>query len=443
MSQASYSRRQVGKFGFGAAAAGLSAPFLNIRAANARDAKLVFWLQPNFNKVADDLVAAQVREYARLKGLKESELQIEVVPGGEVAKRMAAALEVGAPPDVTRANEQDLTKWGADGHLVDVTSVINGMKAQEGGINEAVLAQATMGGKIFAVPMGIVANAGHVRADKFKEAGYDALPATWAAFIEAGRKVTKPPFYAYGMALGLVPSDSLLDVLSVVRAYGGSMIDARNRPALESDGTIQAFKLINDMYNDSKIIPRGVLSWDNSSNNKAYQSGQVAYVLNPTSIYSSLITDKSPLLAATVLDRPPGGPAGRFSTVTTDYYGVFRKAPDPELAMGLAQHLLKPENYSRFIVEAGGRYLPVYPAMLNDPFWGSMPAFSGLLEGARSAVSEYAPGQLTPALSEVINRNLVIVEVQNMLVRGKEPARAVADAQKAMVEVYKRLGEPT
>ena len=291
--------------------------------------------------------------------------------------------------------------------------------------------------------MGIAANAAHVRADKFKEAGYDGLPATWEEFIEASKKVTKPPFYAYGMALGLVPSDSLGDVMSVVSAYGGSLIDAQNRPALESDATVQAFKLIRTMYNDAKIIPRGALSWDNSGNNKAFQSGQVAYALNPTSIYSSLIADKSPFLDMTILERPPGGPAGRFSTASTDYYSVFKKSPNPELAMGLVQHFMKPENYSRFIVEAGGRYLPIYPAQLSDPFWTSKPAFAGLLEAARSARSNYAPGKLTPALSEIVNRSMVVEEVQNMLVKGKDPARAVADAHKTMVEVYKRLGEPT
>jgi len=43
----------------------------------------------------------------------------------------------------------------------------------------------------------------------------------------------------------------------------------------------------------------------------------------------------------------------------------------------------------------------------------------------------------------VVNRSLIISEVQNMLVKGKEPARAVADAHKTMVDVFKRLGEPT
>ena len=37
----------------------------------------------------------------------------------------------------------------------------------------------------------------------------------------------------------------------------------------------------------------------------------------------------------------------------------------------------------------------------------------------------------------------VIQEVQNMLVKGKDPAQAVADAQKTMVAVFKRLGQPT
>lgn len=442
MSRKIYSRRAVGKFGVAAAAVGLSAPFLGARQANARDAKLVFWLQPNFNKVADDILAEQTMDYARSKGLKDSDVQIEKVPGGEVAKRMAAALEVGAPPDVTRINETDMTKWGTDGHLLDVTALVNEMKARKGGINENALPLATIGGGIRGAPMGIAANAGHVRIDKFREAGYATFPATWDEFIEAAIKITKPPFYAYGMALGLTPSDSLGDVMSVVTAYGGSLIDAKNRPALESDGTVTAFKLIEAMYNKHKIIPRGALSWDNSGNNKAFQSGQVAYVLNPTSIYSSLINDNSPFLKDTVLERPPGGPAGRFSTASTDFYGVFKASPNPELAMGLVQHFLKPENYSRFLIEAGGRYLPVYPAELENPFWAK-PAFEGLKAAAKTARTDYFPGNLTPALSEIVTRNMVIEEVQNMLVKGKDPARAVADAQKAMVEVFKRNGEPT
>jgi len=36
------------------------------------------------------------------------------------------------------------------------------------------------------------------------------------------------------------------------------------------------------------IIAPGSISWDNSGNNKAYQSRQAAFVMNPSSIYAYL-----------------------------------------------------------------------------------------------------------------------------------------------------------
>lgn len=442
MAKTTITRRQFGKLGAGAAALGFTTNIFVPRRAHARDAKLVFWLQPNFNAKADDLLIAQTMEYARSMGLSDSDVSIEKVPGGEVVPRMAAALEIGAPPDVTRVNEPNMVNWGPNGHLVDLTPVIEDMRSREDGINEDTLLMAKIDGEILGAPMGIAASAAHVRIDKFREAGYDQLPATWEEFIEAAKKINQPPFYACGMALGLTPSDSLVDILSVVDAYGGSLVDGQNRPAFESDGTIEAFKLIDAMYNEHRIIPRSSLSWDNSANNKAYQSGQIAYALNPTSIYSSLINDQSELLDLTVLDVPPGGPAGRHATVSTDYYGVFKQAPDVDLAVGLVAHFMKPENYDAFITEAGGRYLPVYPAQLTQPFWAENPAFDGLRAAARTGRSMFYPGKLTPALSEVVVRTMVQAEVQNMLVKGKEAAAAVADVQKQMIETFERLGEP-
>jgi multiple sugar transport system substrate-binding protein len=435
-------RRKAIKLGAGAAALGMSASLMLPRKTLARDAKLVFWLQPNFNKTADDLLESQAREFARSAGLKDGDLQILKVPGGEISKKMAAALEVGAPPDVTRVNEPNMARWVQGGHLVDMTPIVDRMRKHKGGINESIMTLATSGGKAYGAPMGLNPQAAHVRMDKFEAAGYSSFPETWDEFIEAAIKITKPPFYAYGMALGLTPSDSLTEVMSVVWANGGSLVDDKGRPAFESEGAVAAFKLINDMYNKHKIIPRGCVSWNNSGNNKAYQSGQIAYCVNPTSIYSSLIKNKSKFLDVTALTTPPGGPAGRHRSLYTDYYGVFKASPNVELAKGLVEHFLAPENYSRFVVEAGGRYFPVYPDMVDDPFWNSKPAFAGLKETVRDGHTLYWPGTLTPALGEVVTQVMVQKELQSVLVEGKDAAAAVADVQKVMVQTYKRMGEP-
>jgi multiple sugar transport system substrate-binding protein len=437
------SRRTVLKLGASTAAFAATTHIVTPqRGFAARPQKLIFWMQPLFNKEADEIMLSQVRDFAKQAGLKDSELEILTVPGGEVSKRMAAALEVGAPPDVTRFNEEDLARLISQKQLLPVTDIVRDMGKVPGGVNQNILTTAEEGGQYYGAPFGLNPQAGHARMDVFEKAGYGEFPDTWGKFIEAGRKITKPPFYAYGMALGLTPSDSLTDVLSVVWAHGGALVDKQSRPAFNSPGSVEAFRLIDEMYNKHKIIPRGTLSWDNSGNNKAYESGQVAYVLNPPSIYSSLLTNQSPLLDKTGLFPAPGGPAGRFKTGYTDFWSVFKLSPYPEIAKGLIRHLIEPKNYSKLIFGAGGRYLPVYPEMAKDPFWSSRPAFKGLIEIAKGTVTTYWPGKINAALGEIVVQSVVVKWLQKVLVDRMDAAEAVGKTQEEMVAIYKRYGLP-
>ena len=91
------SRRTVLQAGVSAAAfAATTNIFTPLKTFAARKQKLVFWMQPLFNKEADEIMLGQVRDYAKQAGLKDDELEIQTVPGGEVAKKMAAALKVEA-----------------------------------------------------------------------------------------------------------------------------------------------------------------------------------------------------------------------------------------------------------------------------------------------------------------------------------------------------------
>src|SRR4029077_15250374 len=97
-------RRAIVKGGVAATLAATAHGLSPRKTFAARDHKLVFWLQPNFNTAADQILEDQIRAYAKQAGVKDQELQILKVPGGEIATRMTAALEVGAPPDITRTS---------------------------------------------------------------------------------------------------------------------------------------------------------------------------------------------------------------------------------------------------------------------------------------------------------------------------------------------------
>ena len=436
-------RRQILKAGTGAAAVAATTNIFTARRSLAqRSKKIVFWLQPNFNPVADKTMESQIYEFAKSAGIKRNEVTILKVAGGEISKKMSAALEVGAPPDVTRVNESNFMQWHDAGQLLDISDVVGKMKTFEGGVNQNALTLVEDGGRYFAAPMGLNPQVLHARMDKLDEAGYNDMPATQDEFVEACIKITKPPFYANGMALGLFPNDSGWSIMQVGWPLGARLITEDGRPAVGSEAMVKTFERIRWMRNDLKIIPKGTISWNNSGNNKAYQSGQVAFANNPTSIYSSLFKNKSPLFEKTGLFAAPGGPDGRHEGLYTDYYGVFSKSPYPEIAKGLVAYLMEPKNYNAFIVAAGGRYTPVYPKLTEDPFWKSNPKFNGLIEVARKGHTYFYPGKLNLGLAEFTTQVFLTKGLHRVLVDGESPQAAVEWTNQRMVEIFKRHNLP-
>src|SRR5882724_10024399 len=124
----------------------------------------------------------------------------------------------------------------------------------------------------------------------------------------------------------------------------GKLVEADNKTvALHSPGTVQAVQLIADMYQKHKIIPKGAIAWDNTGNNKAYQSRQVIFVQNSTSIYAHLAESDKELYNTTGLLPMPAGPAGAFATLGAFYWALFKHNPYPEVAKGLVEYWMAPE----------------------------------------------------------------------------------------------------
>jgi multiple sugar transport system substrate-binding protein len=321
---------------------------------------------------------------------------------------------------------------------------MNEMRKAPGGINPSVIPLTEDNGRHYAVPMGLSPIVFYARMDLLEQAGYSTYPESWDKFVEASLKIQKPPLYAYGMALGttLGYSDSTHEIVSILWAHGARLLDRNSRPAINSPGSVAAFQLIQDMYQKHQIIPRGALSWDNSGNNKAYQSRQVAFAQDSTSIFSSLLLDDKDLADRTGLFPAPGGPGGRLKMILTDYYAVFKASPYPEIAKGLIRYLLDQSRHNDFVVATQGRYLPAYPKLLADPFWTSKPQFAALREVGRDGVPLSWEGKMSPAFGEIVAQSLLGKAIHTVVVDNVSPADAVAKLHAEVVAIYKRLGEP-
>jgi multiple sugar transport system substrate-binding protein len=227
----------------------------------------------------------------------------------------------------------------------------------------------------------------------------------------------------------------------MIWCYGGQLVEADDKTvALNSPGTVQAVKLIADMYQKHRIIPKGAISWDNQGNNKAYQSRQVIFVINASSIYAHLAESDKELYDMTGMLPAPGGPAGQNDRVGTAEWWLFKHNPYPEVAKGLVQYYMEPENLRVVMEEGGGRWGPPYRGMYDAPFW-QKPVYQywrGMLD---RGLQHASPGTMTAAAGEVLATGVLARMMHRVLVENWEAEKAVEEAHNKVVEIYARWPE--
>jgi multiple sugar transport system substrate-binding protein len=423
------------------AALATTAPWWVVRRAHAaRREKLIVWSTVALAPQVDKLLKEQCYAYAKQAGIKENELQYIELGAGQQLPKTVAALEAGNPPDVARVGSALVSLYRAQGHLLEVTDIVEKMQSVAGGLFDASLQAALYRGKAYGVPHQVSPWPLVTRMDILEAAKVDP-PKTWDEFIEVCKKLQKPPrLTGYGMCLGL-QNDTDNNVMNTIWCYGGKLVEADDKTiALNSPGTVQAVKLIADMYRKHKIIPKGAISWDNTGNNKAYQSRQVVFVLNPTSIYAYLAESDKELYDVTRLLPLPAGPAGAVEELSTGEWVLFKHNPYPEVAKGFVQYSMEPDNLRVVMEEGRGRWGPPYRDMYASDFW-QRPAFQHwrvMLEQGRQFAS---PGNMGAAAGEVLATYVIGHMMHRVLVENWEAEKAVEEAHNKVVEIYIRHQE--
>ena len=438
MTGKSFSRREAIKTGAAVSAFAGVTILASRKTLAQRAQKLIYWHLPTFAPVADDAVREYFEEFRKSAGLSESEAAFVPTSNSDLIPRLSAALETNTPPDVVRLYEFYVQLYRSQGHMMDVSDVVERMQGQQGGLFDPCLTAVGYGGKFWGVPFAINPWPMHVRVDILEEHGLD-YPRTWDAFVETCLKIQKPPFYGFGMDLGLT-ADATDNIMQVCWCFGGRTYDAEGNAAFDNQGNVDGFAFINAMYNEHKIIPKGVVgNGDTAWNNKAYQSGQVAFINNPSSVYAYLSTEDPELMKKTGLFGVPAGPAGAVNQIDTWSLGLFKQTPYPDLAKGLAEYFMEPTRYNDVIVKNNGRFVPVYPDLFNDPWWTERPEFKEFIEIANTGVPISYEAPPSAAAGEVLATNLIPEALQTVLIDGVDPAEAVATAHAKIAAISERF----
>ena len=106
------------------------------------------------------------------------------------------------------------------GHLLDVTDMVNKMNTQAGGLFPVSLASVMHKGRAYSIPQSVSPWPLVTRLDVLEPAKVDP-PKTWDELIEVCKKLQKPPrLTGFGPCLGLY-SDTDNNVMNMIWCYGG------------------------------------------------------------------------------------------------------------------------------------------------------------------------------------------------------------------------------
>jgi len=275
--------------------------------AAATSGTLTFWLYKTRLEPLDRLRTERIQAWA-----KQSAVEVEIVEiaTSDYNKKIPAAIESKTLPDVMEASDEWAQLLQARGLLADLSDVYQRIDREQKWAPAVKTLSVWPDGKAYEIMIGSSGNLLISRDDQLKEARLTPPPKTWAELFDFAAKAQRPPrTYGVGEAVSNT-SDANLWVV-VLQAYGVRVADDQGKKATFGSYRAEALEAINliiDGYETKKVFPPGVLTWDQTGDNDAYQSGRTLFAFNPLSIPAWLRDNKPDLLEKTGTYLLPGGP---------------------------------------------------------------------------------------------------------------------------------------
>src|SRR6266568_5063783 len=132
-----------------------TAPWWLVRRAHAaRQNKLVVWSTTALAPQVDKIMQEQCYAYAKQAGIKENEIDYSIIGSAQITPKLVAALEAGNPPDIPRLDAWLSSLYRSQGHLLEVTDLVEKMQRVPGGLFP-IFAEVIHEGKSYAIPQSV------------------------------------------------------------------------------------------------------------------------------------------------------------------------------------------------------------------------------------------------------------------------------------------------
>ncbi len=418
----------------------------------AQDTPLWAVYQEDFHPDYNAFIKKALEDFGKAKGYPmEIATTAGFVAGGADIQKMAAAVNSGTAPDVWHYTSSvfQLKKLGL---ILPVTDMVKELVDKYGAIAPRPDKEAKTEGEYYAVPYHARSDGGWFRKDIWEAAGIDvAKLRTYDELRDACLQVSNPDkqIWGWGMTVNRGGDGAYL-VDRVIQGFGGAFADETGQyVTIDSPETVAAVEWLVDIYKNpkwAKMLPPGVLSWTDPSNNEAYLGGKLAYTQNGGTVYAKAVLDKNPVAPNTIWDKPKGGPKLKeFFGLSSKNWFMMKNGKNPEAARELIMSFYTEDMLKAVYKNATTYALPAYEKMWDWPEIKDVPNSLVQKEGALdpSGWNQLPyPGPGTPQMSAVGSANIDTDIVAAVLGGQATAAEAVKQAAEKMVKIFKEMGAP-
>lgn len=290
------------------------------------------------------------------------------------------------------------------------------------------------------------------RRSAFEAAGFDPLNLpTWDDRREAALAISKPDesFYGWGLTVNS-GGDATGFIEAVIQSWGGHYTDENiTEVTFNSPETVAAVEWLTEIYTSDQyapMLPPGIMSWTDSSNNEAYLSGTIGYTHNAASVYAQAKAEENPVFADTVVMGTPIGPLGRkLESGGGGQFIIPRGAAHQDLAKELAKHMITPEIFLPISLISAGLFLPAYKGYYEmEEVVQAFEEDPNLARMGEQALGDHPgaswPAQPSPLFDAIAAQAVLTDMMAQIIAQGVAPADAVAQAAERIRGIGQEMG---
>ena len=384
-----------------------------------------------FVQSEDDAFVALIEAFTKATGVK---VNISRESYEDVQPKASVAANTGAGPDLF---------WGLYSlpHLfpqkcVDVTDVADYLGKKYGGWTDAAAKTCKQGNDWLGIPVATVGGYMTYRKSATDKAGFSEFPKDFPGFLEMCKGLKKNNTPA-GFTLGHATGDANGWLHWVLWGHGAYTVDKDDKVIINSPETVKALEYCKTL--SDTFIP-GVASWNDSSNNKAFLSGELYCTANGISIYVAAKDDpaKKDLADDTYHALWPVGPIGKPTELQLAVpILAFNFTKYPNAAKAFIAFMLEKENFDKWLSGARGYLTHTLNAYDASPVWTADPKNAVFAQASKRALPASGIGTPGEKAATAIADFLVVDMFANYCTGTKDAKSAISDCERQLKRIYR------